>query len=235
MFDQVLLVIVRADRDQRPICSRACRVPPGLGLSCHPLLFECGRTGSGEHARRRAKSTIHAIVVPVIFLPPCGRDPQRAQGTVDYGFGLNRPGAQVGSAGARDIATPPVAPFVLRGQSKYRSERRTTATGLHPASEQPDWVGNHGTWTWYPQRRASCAGASCPIEEKLYSYFKKYRNSWFYSAWCTMTVNASHRQTAPLRSHAAGDTRFQKSSNSRVSKNAMALTTFPFFMRKYQV
>ena len=32
-----------------------------------------------------------------------------------------------------------------------------------------------------------------------------------------------------------GDTRFQNSSNSRVSKKATALNTFPPLMRKYQV
>jgi hypothetical protein len=38
-----------------------------------------------------------------------------------------------------------------------------------------------------------------------------------------------------VRPHCAGGTRFQNSSNSRVSKKAIALTTILSFMRKYHV
>lgn len=47
--------------------------------------------------------------------------------------------------------------------------------------------------------------------------------------------NGSPFEPPCRKRHFTGDTRFQNSSNSRVSKKAIALTTFASFMRKYHV
>lgn len=50
-----------------------------------------------------------------------------------------------------------------------------------------------------------------------------------------LSLSNGRNIVGPRVAHALGSTRCQKSSNSRVSKKAMALNTLPSFIQKYHV